>query len=331
MSPLLLSILLALHLVQFMPNVCSESISSQKVYTKYLGFPWSIIQQVTNKYLKGINKVDQTIHMFKELEKINKVNSAISEQCFKGRLFNVKNVVNLEQRLENSMSLSTLACEMPLSHSSVKTKYTIFPLILFLSEFQIAVHCSLFTKTASYWTLASWVVNMESILQQNCNHKSEISIHTSYWNTLFTSLFNYLWSDDSSLKTTLDTKHTINDNCSSVFKINTLFHIVLSQTSDLHPCTKNSVWHSIRTWKFHSHNRHNPLCTLNPKSPPIQGAYHEGRRKGRQEKGKVPYISTQKKNRQIMSIKVPQAHKSTAWVWGKLNFPINESHSRDVH
>jgi hypothetical protein len=169
MSPLLLSILLGLHLVQFMPNVCSESISSQKVYTKYLGFPWSIIQQVTNKYLKGINKVDQTIHMFKELEKINKVNSAISEQCFKGRLFNVKNVVNLEQRLENSMSLSTLACEMPLSHSSVKTKYTIFPLILFLSEFQIAVHCSLFTKTASYWTLASWVVNMESILHSYCN------------------------------------------------------------------------------------------------------------------------------------------------------------------
>ncbi len=43
--------------------------------------------------------------MFKELEKLNKVNSAISKQCFKGRLFNVKNVVNLEQRLETSMCL----------------------------------------------------------------------------------------------------------------------------------------------------------------------------------------------------------------------------------
>jgi hypothetical protein len=285
----MLSILLALHLVQFMPNVCSESISSQKVYTKYLGFPWSIIQQVTNKYLKGINKVDQTIHMFKELEKINKVNSAISEQCFKGRLFNVKNVVNLEQRLENSMSLSTLACEMPLSHSSVKTKYTIFPLILFLSEFQIAVHCSLFTKTASYWTLASWVVNMESILHSYCNRIAITSQKFPFipdWKKLFTSLFNHLWSNDSSLKTTLDTKHTVNDNCSSVFKINTPFRVVLSQTCDLHLCTENLVWHLIRTWKFHSHNRHIPSWTLNPKTPLFKGLVMKGEEKEGRKKAK---------------------------------------------
>jgi len=108
--------------------------------------------------------------MFKELEKINKVNSAISKQCFEGRLFNVKNVVNLEQRLETFMCLSPLACEMSLSHSSVTTKtYTIFSLNLFLSEFQSSMHHSLFTKTASYWTLASWVVNMDSILHSYCN------------------------------------------------------------------------------------------------------------------------------------------------------------------
>lgn len=43
--------------------------------------------------------------MLKELEEINKVKLAISKQCFKGRLFNVKNVVYLEQRLETSMGL----------------------------------------------------------------------------------------------------------------------------------------------------------------------------------------------------------------------------------
>lgn len=43
--------------------------------------------------------------MFEELEKINKVNLVISKQCSKGRLYNVKNVVNLEQRLETSMCL----------------------------------------------------------------------------------------------------------------------------------------------------------------------------------------------------------------------------------
>jgi hypothetical protein len=49
----------------------------------------------------------------------------------------------------------------------------------------------------------------------------------------------------------------------------------------------------------------------------IKGEEKEGRKKaiGRD---KVPYISTQWKNRQTMSIKVPQAHKSTAWVGGKL-------------
>ncbi len=164
--------------------------------------------------------------------------------------------------------------------------YTIFSLILFLSEFQIVIHHSLFTKTASYWTLASWVVNMESILHSYCNRiaiTSQKFPFLPYWNTLFPSIFNYLWSNF--LKTTLDTKHTVNDNCSSVFKINTLLHIVLSQTRDLHLCTENLVWHSIRPWKFHSHNRHNPLWTLNPKTPPIQGACHKERRKGRQEKG----------------------------------------------
>jgi hypothetical protein len=135
--------------------------------------------------------------------------------------------------------------------------------------------------------LASWVVNMESILHSYCNKiaiTSQKFPFIPYWNTLFTSLFNYLWSNYSFLETTLDTKHTINDNCSSVFQINTLLHIMLSQTRVLHLCTENLVWHSIRTWKFHSHDRHNSSCTLNPKTPPIQGACHKGRRKGRQEK-----------------------------------------------
>jgi hypothetical protein len=150
------------------------------------------------------------------------------------------------------------------------------------------MHHSLFTKNCIILNLASWVVNMESILHSYCNKiaiTSQKFPFIPYWNTLFTSLFNYLWSNDSFLKTTLDTKHTVNDNCSSVFQINTLLHIMLSQTHDLHLCTENLVWHSIRTWKFHSHDRHNPSCTLNPKTPPIQGACHKGRRKGRQEKG----------------------------------------------
>jgi hypothetical protein len=245
-------------------------------------FDWPIVK---NKFeTLWTQHVDLFLHEFF----IKKTNHTIAIQCHKCRRF--------EPKSETSMCFKTLRFNLwlarcPLSHSSVTTKtyanfstYFVpvgnFKLSCITHYSQKLHHIELGKLGCETWSQYHTPIATELQSQVRNFHSYLIEI------LCFTSLFNYyLWSNDSFLKTTLDTKHTVNDNCSSVFKINTLLHIMLSQTRDLQLCTENLVWHSIRTWKFHHHKKHNPLWTLNPQTPPIQGACRNERRKGRQEKG----------------------------------------------